>query len=303
MALLQPTDVMHVTALNKEDPEYQDAVEDEENIILTIPDGTTKIEEGAFLHSRYITEVRFPESLKEIGEDAFSRCIALSRVHLPSSLTKIGNMAFAGCKALIEIHLPDSLTEFGDKVFVSCSGLSQVRLPGSLTTIGYGTFRDCTGLSQVELPDSLTTIGDETFQKCTSLAEIHIPVSLKRIGRRCFDRCTALSDVYCSSTKVKLFKYIGVMIYGDFVTRKAIVTFHCPAVARFLNGDSFDMELELKLKLSNGELEGDLKEQIKTKLGEDFLDGQDIALSDEVTKDAIIRGRVDFEKDLAILFV
>jgi uncharacterized repeat protein (TIGR02543 family) len=61
---------------------------------VTIPDGVTKIEEGAFAGFGNITSVTLPTTVTSIGEAAFSNCTALATVTIPSSVTSIGSKAF-----------------------------------------------------------------------------------------------------------------------------------------------------------------------------------------------------------------
>ena len=61
---------------------------------VTVPEGVTEIEEGAFAGFGNITSVTLPNTVTTIGKAAFSNCTALATVTIPSSVTSIGSKAF-----------------------------------------------------------------------------------------------------------------------------------------------------------------------------------------------------------------
>ena len=61
---------------------------------VTVPEGVTEIEEGAFAGFGNITSVTLPNTVTTIGKVAFSNCTALATVTIPSSVTSIGSKAF-----------------------------------------------------------------------------------------------------------------------------------------------------------------------------------------------------------------
>ncbi|MBO7722956.1 MAG: leucine-rich repeat domain-containing protein, partial [Thermoguttaceae bacterium] len=58
-------------------------------------------------------EVVIPEGYTKIGDGAFRHCTSLEKVVIPNSVTEIGEGAFRGYKALEDVVFPDSLTEIG----------------------------------------------------------------------------------------------------------------------------------------------------------------------------------------------
>ena len=87
-----------------------------ENNILTIPNGTVKIETCAYKGQNY-THVEFPSSLIEIGESAFEGCENLTYLMFPPNLKIIGRRAFYACVSLGEVFIPESVTEIGEEAF------------------------------------------------------------------------------------------------------------------------------------------------------------------------------------------
>jgi hypothetical protein len=97
---------------------------DEPNIIYTVPDGVTRIGDGAFGGST-LQAVQLPSSLISIGDHAFDDSHSLIYVlNLPSGLTSIGDWAFSYCYALTEITIPASVSSMGSYAFHRCDALS-----------------------------------------------------------------------------------------------------------------------------------------------------------------------------------
>jgi len=147
--MLEP--VIHITAASKKDPAFHVHYDPNKNIILTIPDGTTNIDENAFF-----------------------QCSALTDVHFPASLTEIEAYAFGQCTGLTDVHFPtENLRRIGMHAFDSCTGLTDVHFPEPLKSIGWGAFQGCTGLTKVHLPESLKFIQNDAFKDCASLTDIY----------------------------------------------------------------------------------------------------------------------------------
>ena len=79
-----------------------------------------------FAGAASLESVVLPEGLTRIGEGAFRGCTSLRQVAVPSTLEEIGASAFEGCAALGEISLPASLASVGPGAFASCAGLTRV---------------------------------------------------------------------------------------------------------------------------------------------------------------------------------
>ncbi|GEM_PF-3765533 len=67
---------------------------------LQIPEGTTKIEAGAFQDCRSLDQIIIPDTVTEIGDRAFAGCDYLKELIIPASVEKIGRNLCSGCSRL-----------------------------------------------------------------------------------------------------------------------------------------------------------------------------------------------------------
>ena len=152
------------------------------------PRHVKSIREWTFYKCNLLTSVTVPETVDSIDEGAFMGSWRLSEVKiLGSSLQSIGKSAFKDCQSLSSINVPNSVKEIGDSAFLRCRSLSYVNIPPTLSFLG-SAFRDCRNLRKVNLPDDLSEIRDETFYHC-GIDSIIIPNSVKRIGKSAFYSC------------------------------------------------------------------------------------------------------------------
>ena len=91
----------------------------DENGHAVIPEGTTRIEDYAFLQCNKLVSVSIPDTVVEIGEGAFGSCENLTSITLPPSLKLIDELAFCGCKKLTEIEIPLGV-KIADNAFKDC---------------------------------------------------------------------------------------------------------------------------------------------------------------------------------------
>lgn len=160
-----------------------------------IPQGVTTIGQSSFAWSK-ITVVDIPEGVTAIEDYAFDHCDYISQLTLPSTLVTIGYSAFNGAYAnLTELRLPDSLISVGGYAFANCNGLEQIDFGHGLQHIGNLAFFGCRGLAEVDLPESLLSIDDGAFMNCTGLTNFHVPASVTSIGSGIFQACENLSSV------------------------------------------------------------------------------------------------------------
>lgn len=94
---------------------------------LYIPEGVTRIGEGAFRNHEGITKIVLPRTLKRIPDSAFAFWEELTEIVIPEGITSIGSKAFMGT-ALKEITLPSSLDKLGKEAFVHCNKLEKVTI-------------------------------------------------------------------------------------------------------------------------------------------------------------------------------
>ena len=186
--------------------------------LVVIPDGVTKIAEGAFYGCQGITKVIIPDSVKSIEYNAFKACSQLTSVVIGNGLESIGPWAFDSCYNLTSINIPDSVTSIGQNAFDNCLLLAYeivggVKYLGKWAidasndfvaniklrdgTIGIaGTAFECrTYLKSITIPDGVKTIGAYAFRHCIHLRSITIPDSVTSIDRDAFQYCYGLTSI------------------------------------------------------------------------------------------------------------
>lgn len=195
---------------------------------IKLPDGLTRIGEGAFSGCSSLKSLTLPESLKSIGIGAFFfagleriaipqsitelkpqvffNCKSLKEVILPQTLKKIEDYTFYHCEKLTSIHIPNSVEEIEAGAFSDCYALKEIILPERLTILNEGLFGNCTSLSEITLPDCITKISDTAFSNCTSLARVHFPTALQSLGEA-FSFCTALTNIVLPASLINFDLY------------------------------------------------------------------------------------------------
>ena len=166
---------------------------------LTIPEGVTKIGEGAFADLSGLKTIIIPGTVREIGMNAFRNNADLETVILQEGVEVIGESGFAECCNLKNIELPESLIDIGQYAFYQDNSLDNVMIPSKITTINTYTFYGCSSLTNIKLPERLQAIRNFAFQSCGSLEEIYIPTSVKIIENNAFSNCTSLSNIEVAS--------------------------------------------------------------------------------------------------------
>lgn len=89
-----------------------------------------------------ITSITIPEGVSHIEAGAFGGCTKLTQVTLPTTLHTIGNSAFKNCEALTSITIPKGCHIIGDEAFMNAYVLAKVSLPSTLISIGLKAFND-----------------------------------------------------------------------------------------------------------------------------------------------------------------
>ena len=93
---------------------------------VVIPEGYTKIGDGAFRYCEALVSVVIPDTVTEIGEGAFRGCTALASVVIPDSVTKIAARAFRDCTSLESVSVPCS-ARWSDDTFANCPNVKIIR--------------------------------------------------------------------------------------------------------------------------------------------------------------------------------
>ena len=151
--------------------------------IVTVPDGMTKIGEGAFSNNTKINKVILPNTMKEIGMRAFAGCTGLSEINI-ENVNKFGEVCFEGT-AIQEVAFSDEVKEIPVGMFAYAS-IQTVVLGKNVTTIASSAFYNCQSLKEIKLSDCLFSIGSKAFYNTTALTSIIFPDGLLEIGSQSF---------------------------------------------------------------------------------------------------------------------
>lgn len=134
---------------NKEKTEIIRFPKEKAGISFAIPNGVTKIADGAFESCENLTGVSIPNGVETLGSDAFSDCSGLTGITIPESVTSIGSSAFSECSNLTDIAIPDGVRCLAEKTFFKCKKLKSITIPNSVTVIGSQAFDNCSRLTDV----------------------------------------------------------------------------------------------------------------------------------------------------------
>ncbi len=168
-----------------------------------IPEGVTRIHEGAFAECGMLGYVEFPESLEEIGSRAFENCISLPYAELFN--VKMGDFVYAGCTGIMEVIInSDFDQDINDNWFAGCYNMEAILVIDNKRYDSYGDvfltdkggttlLRAPSGIVDVEIPEECTAIGDYAFSNCIKLEEVVIPSTVKSIGAHAFENCYQLT--------------------------------------------------------------------------------------------------------------
>lgn len=116
-----------------------------------------------------VNSVTIPDGVTIINGGAFGGCATLSHVSIPNTVTFIGSYAFYECSSLTEVYIPDSVTHIDTHAFYSCQQLRNVTLGRGIDTIGTWAFYACSNLETVLfLGDSPSNIEDEVLGDTSS---------------------------------------------------------------------------------------------------------------------------------------
>ena len=77
---------------------------------ITISEGITKIDAGAFANMTKLKRVKLAKSISEIGDKAFENCSSLVSVVLPENTKTVGNDIFIGCSSIKIIILNNDIS-------------------------------------------------------------------------------------------------------------------------------------------------------------------------------------------------
>lgn len=183
---------------------------------ITIPNGCTEIESGAFANYTNLKRVSIPNSVMAIGgaylggAGAFENCTSLTSVTLPnkfdnwdsssygSKVYRFDYGQFKGCTALKTVTVPKGVKRICSVMFADCTSLTTVNLPDTLEYIQDTAFAGCTSLKSITIPSSVQVLDNNCFEGCKSLVSVNIPKNIDYFGSEVFRDCTSLKNVVFS---------------------------------------------------------------------------------------------------------
>lgn len=148
---------------------------------VTVEEGITLIDSGAFEHCLRLQTVKLPNSLEYLQDYAFSDCISLIEIDLPDGIISLGEGVFMDDINLKNVELPKSISELPKDTFKGCRALESIKLPSDLRYVREGAFSGCINLRSIELPVDTRTVSEDAFSDCTNLTYIVAPDACRYI--------------------------------------------------------------------------------------------------------------------------
>ena len=170
---------------------------------LDIPEGITKIGNGAFKNTTSLKSVSIPNSVTSIGDNAFESS-GITSVHLPNTVTHIGERAFYASQLSATLTIPTTVIEIGKQAFGYCSKLSKV-LYNAISAEYYGSSSGIFYNSSVNtliIGNEVQKIPALAFTRTDNIETITIPESVTYIGGDAFSYCDLLTEVNYNATNV-----------------------------------------------------------------------------------------------------
>jgi hypothetical protein len=133
-----------------------------------------RINNGAFVGRKKLTEVELCEGVVEIGDFAFADCNnSITYIVIPSSLRSINRGAFvASLRCPIRLH--DGIDSIGQYAFDRCI-FTNFRVPPLITVIINSMLSWCTSTFSVEISEDVTEIEHDAFSNCYCLRNVAFP--------------------------------------------------------------------------------------------------------------------------------
>lgn len=210
---------VNVNVPQQGDSSFIEYIEGPATRVLTVPETTTTIRDGAFYNQTYFTGLTLPNSLTGIGASSFYGCSALSinNFTIPSGVTSIGYQAFYGCSGLtgsVKLSNKNDESNIGNNAFQKCSSITGITLTG-YTNFGNDVFKDCSNFKtitnshyvkaigatcfvgtdltgRIGLSD-VTSIGNGAFYGLTKLISFAVGDKIETIPTNLCNGCTALT--------------------------------------------------------------------------------------------------------------
>lgn len=161
-----------------------------------------------------VGDIRIPEGTVRIDTGAFELCGKVTSIHVPDQVEDIGIAAFGGCHTLESIRLPEGLDVLGYSMLSECYGLRSIDL-GGVREIGQYALAACTSLKEVTIPDSVEEIDRNAFRGCASLETVRIGRNVSFIAAYSFIACPSLKEFIVDGSNPNFMSVDGVVYTKD----------------------------------------------------------------------------------------
>ena len=154
--------------------------------VVKIPKTITKIETGAFLNCKKLTDAYYGGSIADwcnidfehstsnpmnIAKNFYIDNKAVTEITI-KKIDTIKQYAFFGFANLTKVTIGNDVNVIGESAFAGCKGLKEISLPNELSTLSKFVFSGCTGFKSVTVPNSVTTVHPLAFYGCLELRDI-----------------------------------------------------------------------------------------------------------------------------------
>lgn len=199
--------------------------------IIVLPEGITRIPNEAFAYNKIIEELEIPESLNTIGDRVFLGCENLKTIKASKYIADLlrrrkeynGKILLLNGEDYISIYdyasteaeelvLPAYFTEIPDYCFQNNPYLKKIVIPEGVEQICCCAFRGCINLAEIKLPSTIKYIENGAFENCSSLEAIELPEGLEQISEKAFFGCENLKTIIASRTIADQLSKCGIKI-------------------------------------------------------------------------------------------
>ncbi len=139
---------------------------------ISIPEGVTQIDGGAFRDNSHLKNIRIPDQVTVISNSVLANCENLETVVLPENISLIDMCAFTDCSSLKEINIPKAVRALQVQAFMNCTSLTELKLWDTVKINGVETFKGCENFSVLKIvvtrnaPLTIESVVRDTFTNC-----------------------------------------------------------------------------------------------------------------------------------------
>ena len=184
-----------------------------------IPDGVTKIYNGAFYACKSLTGIEIPETATDIADTIFYACDSLLNISVDeanAAYSSVDGVLFNKDKTELrwcpdgrmgQYRIPDGVTAINVNAFYGCNRLTGIEIGSEVTELQWNMFSACDNLLDISVDEAnakYSSLGGVLFDKGkTTLlyfpkgksGRYQIPDGVTAIGRNAFDGCDRLMRV------------------------------------------------------------------------------------------------------------